>query len=56
MTGSAGRKDLELFAGIDELDQGHVVVQRPAKDRKNTEKRKRLETPQLVEKNNEIDS
>lgn len=56
LTGTAGRRDLELFAGMDELDQGPMAVLRPAKHRKDNDKRRKLETPQLIEKIEEIDS
>jgi hypothetical protein len=56
MIGTAGRKDLELFSGIDELDPGSVVGRRPAKHQKDTDKRRKLESPQPIEKIEEIDS
>lgn len=34
MAGSAGRRDLELFAGMNELDKGPMLVRRPARHRK----------------------
>jgi len=57
LAGTAGRKDVELFSGMDEFDQGPmVVVRRPTKHQKDTDKQRKLETPQLIEKNDGIDS
>jgi hypothetical protein len=55
LMGSAGKKDLELFAGIDELDQGPISVKKPAKHQKDTDMRRKMRTPHLI-KDNEIDS
>jgi Complex 1 protein (LYR family) len=56
LIGSAGRKDLELFEGMDELDKVPVRPRRPAKHKKDVGKRGKSETLKPIEETKELNT
>jgi len=50
LTGTAGKKDLELFEGLNELDNGTVHSQKPANHKRNTECRQSRKSHSLPRK------